>query len=662
MYNANSESRSIRTPIFPMNCFAELTANNNKLTNPYVIAEIGLNHNGDFELAKKLIEHSKDSNCHAVKFQLRSDDILKLDHSSMEIGEQYVHKYIADTFLTFDQYSSLFKYTRFLGLDCIISAWDIKSLEFGAQQGIKTLKIASADLTNSMMIKRSLSLYDAFIMSTGMSTESEIGEAVKLFSESDKNLTILHCQSAYPAPIETLNLSYISKLSTKFPQCNIGYSGHELEYHVCLAAYALGARVIEKHITTNKESIGNDHTVSLYLDDLKRLNKSLSDVSKSLGTDAPREISPGEKVNRVSLSKSLTVKHFKSAGSTINEDDLDFCFGGRGLKPHEYTSVVGKKLNIDVFPGDPLESANFLDLSSHDRYKAPYIKNLISGIPVRYHDALKMSNFIDVDFLEFHLSYSDIQFDYHDVVNSLNSRQFIEPHTFHAPDYYQDDHIFDPVSDDSAYRDLSDYHFRQFLDHVVEVSTLLECNKDPNLRTKVITSFSHPTLTTLIDNGSKSAVYERLFSYLDLLYTQYPQLHILPQTLPVNAWYLGGRRYVNIFAHPLEIIEFCDHSKMEICLDTAHTIMASNFYQVDPNDSIMSLLKYAQHFHIVDAKGDSDEGLTFGLGDLDLLRLLSNIANQPSPISYIPEIWQGHHNNGEGFKLAFQSMESVSKK
>ena len=131
-------------------------------------------------------------------------------------------------------------------------------------------------------------------MSTGMSNQKEIITSVSHFLENRKNLCLLHCQSAYPSPVDTLNLKYIKKLKKLFPKVQLGYSGHELEYYVCLSALSYGAIVFEKHLTLNKNAKGNDHVVSLYPDQMRDLCKMLKEAHKSLGNDNDRIIPPGE--------------------------------------------------------------------------------------------------------------------------------------------------------------------------------------------------------------------------------------------------------------------------------------------------------------------------------------------------------------------------------
>ena len=163
----------------------------NNLQKPYIISEIGLNHNGSKDEAYRLIDATKESGCNAAKFQIRSNSCIKAEVSEMEIGQQYVQEYIESTFLDYSEYHELFEYTKEIDLDLIVSCWDIESLIFAKENNIEILKIASADLTNILMIETAFKYFDNFIMSTGMSMHSEIINSVKSFKENNNQINIL---------------------------------------------------------------------------------------------------------------------------------------------------------------------------------------------------------------------------------------------------------------------------------------------------------------------------------------------------------------------------------------------------------------------------------------------------------------------------------------
>jgi len=623
------------------------------LSSPYIISEIGLNHNGSIKEAYKLIEASKISNCDAVKFQIRAESFLNSDPSNMEISQQYVYQYISSTYLNFNQYEKLFEFTRNIGLDLIVSCWDLESLRFSKDSGIDTLKIASADLTNLLMIESAYEYFDNFIMSSGMSTQKEIENAVKSFIDNKKELCLMHCQSAYPAPVDSLNLNYILRLRNLYPNLLIGYSGHELEYNICIAALALGAIVFEKHITLDKSKIGNDHKISLYPDEMKDLCEKLRYSYQSLGSSHDREIQPGEKMNRISLAKSLSLNKKLSIGEVIKKSEIDFVSGGRGIKPDQYKLLIGKTLIKDKSPGEFIELSDIKELKEDIEFDIKPIPNCNLGIPVRYHDAVQLYKEIKPLFLEFHLSYKDIDYPLERIKSLMKEIPYNLNHTFHSPDFYANDLIFDPFSEDKYISEKSKGEFERFLNHVNDLKTLFKSDK--NYKIPVITSFSCATLTTFLDEEKVDSLYLQLSEYINYINQKFDNLIVLPQTLPVNAWYLGGRRLVNLFADPRRIYNFCNTYNIEICLDTAHTIMSSNFYNLNSNEWITKLLDFSYHVHLVDAKGDSDEGLSFGKGDLNLIQITQRMSKNKN-LSYVPEIWQGHHNMGEGFKKAIKAL------
>lgn len=621
---------------------------------PYMISEIGLNHNGDIKEAIRLIDDSRDSGCNAVKFQLRSEAFFLRDIHTMEIGQQYVFEYIKETYLNFKEYEILFEYAKSIEMDLLVSCWDIESLLFAHEYGIKTLKIASADLTNKLLIDKSLKLFKNIIMSTGMSSEIEIEESIHMIENNKVNLCILHCSSTYPAPVNTLNLNYISKLKKKYKNLLVGYSGHELEYEVCLSAQALGAVVFEKHLTRDKNHKGNDHKVSLLKDEMRNLVKMLNNSYLSLGSQEDRIIQPGEKMNRVSLGKSLTLNRDLKFGEKVYLNHIDFTYGGNGIPPNKFRKILKKKLNKNKYKGELLEITDFDEFYTKDYFKQSPINNCLLGIPVRYHDAELLYDEISPDFLEFHLSYKDIQKPICEIEKLIKKVNTNEDNTFHAPDFYKNDLIFDPINSNNLISQKSDEEFRNFLNHIEDVLKIMP-NKN---NTKVITSFSSANLKDIYEKKEKDILYQKLNIYLDKIKKDYPKLNILPQTLPVNAWYLGGRRFVNIFANPIEILNFCRTYKKKLCLDTAHTIMACNYYKLEIEQNLYELIKYADHIHLVDAKGDSDEGLTFGLGDLNLQSFVNSLK-EFNQMTYIPEIWQGHHNRGQGFKDAINILAKM---
>lgn len=273
----------------------------------YIIAEIGINHNGDLQTAKKLIEIAAASGCDAVKFQKRNPDICVPDSQKNIIKDtpwgrmtylEYKHKIEFGK----DEYDAIDEYCKEVGIHWSASPWDRDSVEFLKQYKLPFIKIPSAMLTNTELLVSCIKSNMRVILSTGMSTEEEIDTAVELLREAKilyKNpnqIGLLHCNSTYPTPVQDLNLSVIKTLSNKYPDCEIGYSGHELLLGTSVAAIYLGASIIERHVTLDRSSWGSDHSCSVTPHGLFKLVSGIRELEQAYGdgiikvTEAEKEI------------------------------------------------------------------------------------------------------------------------------------------------------------------------------------------------------------------------------------------------------------------------------------------------------------------------------------------------------------------------------------
>ena len=253
----------------------------------YIIAEIGINHNGDINIAKKLIDIASVAGCDAVKFQKRNPDICVPEHQksqpkSTPWGDmtylEYKYKMEFDKL----QYDEIDEYCNVKNISWSASPWDLDSLEFLDQYDIPFIKIPSAMLTNDELLKNSAKTGKKVILSTGMSTLVEIDHAVDILKNNSKNYAILHCNSSYPASLEDLNLSCIQTLKDRY-DCEVGYSGHEFRLGTSVAATYLGATIIERHITLDRTMWGSDHLASVEPQGLIKLTKGIRELEIALG-------------------------------------------------------------------------------------------------------------------------------------------------------------------------------------------------------------------------------------------------------------------------------------------------------------------------------------------------------------------------------------------
>lgn len=285
-----------------MNFFNQQTRNYT-----FFIAEIGINHNGDIENALKLIEASKLAGCNAVKFQKRTPEIAT-PKSSWNIlrdtpwGRMKYIDYKKKIEFGKKEYDIIDKFCKKIGIMWTASCWDIPSVKFIEKYKVKFHKVPSACITDIDLLRQLKKTKKPIIISTGMSTEKQISKAVKILSE--KNLSILHCNSSYPAQSSQLNLRYIEKLKQKFKKSVIGYSGHEMNLSSSVAAVVLGAKIIERHITLDKSMWGTDQQASIEPLGFARLIKDVRAVEQSLGKPI-KIVYPEEKTIMKKLRKYI---------------------------------------------------------------------------------------------------------------------------------------------------------------------------------------------------------------------------------------------------------------------------------------------------------------------------------------------------------------------
>lgn len=272
----------------------------------YIIAEIGINHNGSVKLAKKLIKHAKDAGCDAVKFQKRTPEIcVPKDQWDVERetpwGRMTYIEYRHKVELNFDDYYDIDNYCRKKKIDWFASCWDEESVDFIEQFDPPLYKAASASLTDHSLLQKKKATGKPMIMSTGMSTLDEINSAVNAVGTD--NLLIAHSTSSYPCKLEELNLKVIRTLKQIYPEVPIGYSGHETGLVPTLAAVSLGASFIERHITLDRAMWGTDQAASVEVVGFKRLVENIRDIEKSLGDGMKRiyesELVPRKKLRRI---------------------------------------------------------------------------------------------------------------------------------------------------------------------------------------------------------------------------------------------------------------------------------------------------------------------------------------------------------------------------
>lgn len=319
----------------------------------FVIAEAGVNHNGSVDLAKKLIDAAADAGCDAIKFQKRSvRELLSCgayEKPYANGGHSYGRTYgehREQMELSLEAYLALREHARGRGILFMASAWDHVSADFIDSLDVPAHKIGSPDLTNLPLCQHVASLGKPVILSTGMSHQWEVDAAVETVRRSNPALVLLHCVSIYPTRFEEARLGCIPGLRERY-RLHVGYSGHEPGWHAVLAAVALGARVVEKHITLDRQMKGGDHCFSLEPQELRAMMQQVREVEAALaGSD--KDLLPQEIPFRRKLGKSVTTRVAVSKGTTLTPEMLTCKSPATGVSPTMFERIIGKTVIRDI--------------------------------------------------------------------------------------------------------------------------------------------------------------------------------------------------------------------------------------------------------------------------------------------------------------------------
>ncbi|HBA86059.1 MAG TPA: acetylneuraminic acid synthetase [Verrucomicrobia bacterium] len=616
----------------------------------FIIAEIGINHNGSVERAYRLVKAAADAGADCAKFQMRHMEALYRNSGEAsghgeDLGAQYTLNLLSRFQLPVEDMLGLFDYTRSLGLAVLCTPWEARSLEVLEEYRMEAYKVASADLTNHPLLEALARTYKPLLLSTGMADEDEIRQAADLLQRHGTVYVMLHCNSTYPAPFKDVNLNYLPRLS-ELAQCPVGYSGHERGIHVAMAAVAKGACVIEKHITEDRSLEGSDHRVSLLPAEFAEMVAGIRGVEEAMGSDKRRTISQGEMMNRVTLAKSLVASRDLTAGEVIEGGMIDVRSPGRGLQPNQRDRLIGRSLRRNVKAGDFFYPS---DLEGVGVTARPYRFGRPWGVTVRWHDYRKLCSLSNPDFLEFHLSFKDMDEDY--------LTHFPEALDYdlkvHSPDTFAGDHLLDLANPDPAHRQASIRH----LQRVVDLTRKLKPKFKKAERPAIIASLGGFTADAVLDAAQVAERYEILADSMSKL--DCDGVEIVGQTLPPFPWYFGGQLYLNLFVRPDDTAAFCRTTGLRLCLDICHSRMACTYFGHPFKQLLEQLAPFTAHLHLADARGVDGEGLQIGEGDMDFISLAQQLNQLCPKASFIPEIWQGHKNDGEGFWIALERLEGL---
>jgi sialic acid synthase SpsE/sugar phosphate isomerase/epimerase len=615
----------------------------------FLIAEIGNNHNGSLDTAKRLIDEAIAAGADCAKFQMRSMARLyrnagNANDASADLGAQYTLDLLSRFQLTSEQMFQAFDYCKEKGILPLCTPWDHDSLQKLEVYGMLAYKLASADLTNHDLLEAMARTGKPLLCSTGMSSENEIVEAVKLLKRHNAPYVLLHCNSTYPAPFKDIHLEYMDRLR-QVGDCIVGYSGHERGIAVPIAAVARGAKVIEKHFTLDRNWEGNDHRVSLLPEEFKAMVQSIREVEKALGSGEARLVTQGEMMNREVLAKSLIASRDIAVGEIVSAEMMDVRSPGQGLSPNRKPELIGRKVVRSMKAGDffyPSDLDSSVARPRAFKFRRPY------GVPVRYHDVKFLAAAAPFDLFEFHLSYKDLE---EDIAKHMDGQRFDMDLVVHSPELFASDHIMDLCSPNAEYRQRSINE----LQRVVNVTRALAPYFSRAQRPLIIINAGGFSADGAMPVSARGPLYDLVAE--SLAKVDQAGVEIIAQTMPPFPWHFGGQRFHNLFMVADEIVAFCKRYGYRVCLDISHSQLTCTHYKNSFKDFLERVAPYSAHLHMVDAEGVDGEGLQIGEGMVDFA-MVAEILDRCAPVaSFIPEIWQGHKNDGAGFWQALETLE-----
>jgi N,N'-diacetyllegionaminate synthase len=321
----------------------------------FIIAEAGVNHNGSLVLAKQLIDKAVEAGADSVKFQtFKAEEVISQFAPKAEYQKKATNpvesqlEMVKKLELSFADFEELYSYCEKKGIMFLSTPFDLESARFLKKLGLEIFKIPSGEITNYLLLKEIGSYKKEVILSSGMADLGEIEDALDVLIKAGstrEKITILHCNTDYPTPYEDVNLQAMITICKAF-QVNVGYSDHTTGIIIPVAAVALGAQVIEKHFTLDKNLPGPDHKASLEPDELKAMVKAIRNVERALGTGIKKP-SKSELKNLPIARKSIVAKQPIRQGEVFNENNLTVKRPGTGISPMRWHEVLGKKAQRD---------------------------------------------------------------------------------------------------------------------------------------------------------------------------------------------------------------------------------------------------------------------------------------------------------------------------
>jgi sialic acid synthase SpsE len=601
----------------------------------YIIAEIGINHNGKIPEAQLLINSAAKSGVNAIKFQYRNLH-RTYTSSKKEIGDEILFSEIEKNFLNAQSILKLAKYAKSLNLEVGISFF-IKEDINDFQKSIDVFdffKIPSVELQNLELINSLLKYKKNVFISTGAHNEIEIERTLGKLDPDDPWFPF-HCISNYPTAIFNSKLGYINFLKKKWKK-DVGFSSHEPNHLSCIAAMSFGVKWIERHITIDKKSEGLDHTSSSTEEEFNELVQFAKYSDFIFSGNSRRVCNQGELINRQNLGRSFYFSKNIKTSNFLFEKDIVYRAPLVGFSLSDKSFILKNPLVENAFAGDPVSEYHFIRRPKISSKKIVKLNGQRISLPVRFHDLEEVSGLFPLTNFELHLSFTELlgEFNY-----SIFSKNHI--YSIHLPDYISPTQLIDPFSKNKEIKSKS----LLIIKNASKLAGFL--SKLTRKRILLVSSISN------IEKYSKDEFYNLCVNLQKKNSTKHSLFTF--QILPPFAWYFGGNYPIDGFS-TLEDFSKIATLNLKITLDLSHLLLSCFFYNLNIRSTLDILLPHTQHLHLSFAKGFDGEGADFSDLNRSELAVLKELMEHPS--AKVIEVWQGHLNRYKGFFKALNTLGS----
>lgn len=631
------------------------------LPKTYYIAEIGKACNGDLNYCWELLNECKKANVNAVRFH--HFDSAESIHSSLLNKETDTERtwsfrlkipFDKENLFSMEGYRIILDWCRELNIDFIATPWDIKSFQLFKTIGVTNYKIHSMNAMNIPLLEVITEQFSKLYISTGGLSEREIEQLFENLNLKNRNdIILLHAVCAYPAPETIINMRAMQSLK-KYTE-TVGYSSNDILDSSILTAVALGANVIEKHVhlfETDKEV----HKASINIKDFARLIVEANQVKRLLGTATIHE-SRGEMINQEIFSKSIVLKKDIEEGEILDGDNLTLKLPSKGINAKQWYNVIGKKAAKKLKKGDYLFTSDMINsnpgnlnlLQKNSNVDRSYIPGKL-GIVARLNDIDKITKDRNIDYVEIHYAASD-----------LNKQDYCK-------DYDLDLVVHFPEYAEGKMLDLCSYDekLRQFSIDIINKVMQKARELKPHFRkcTGDLKFVIHPgamTFPKLLNNPEKQ--FDLFADSLKKLDST--GLEVLIENMLSFAWFLtddwsANQGLNNSFMDAEEMYNFCVSQNYGMCLDLCHAKLYTNNTGKSFLEYMKKVKPLVRHLHYSDCVGIDGEGLQVGDGDINWREVCEVFCDHQ--YGWTPEIWNGHHDNGQKFCEAHVRLNREFKK